>query len=728
MDLKGLNNKQQEAVLHTEGPLLVLAGAGSGKTRVLTHRIAYLIENKKVFPSEILAITFTNKAAGEMKARIEGLIGPVSSTMWVGTFHAVCVRILRTDGSRIGYERDFVIYDGTDQKTLVKSCLKEKNIDPKIVTPKFVLGRISEAKNAMLNPEAFQIQFQGRMYHQEVCKIYALYQEKLKQNNAMDFDDLILKTIELLKKNQDVREAYQKRFRYVLVDEYQDTNRAQYALIRLLVGQRENLCVVGDTDQSIYGWRGADIRNIRDFEMDFKKARTIKLEQNYRSTKHILNAANGVIENNTGRQSKNLWTDQQGGAPIRYYMGQNEYDEGRYVIGQIQALINDEGYSTSEFAILYRTNAQSRVFESCLQREGFSYRIVGGHKFYDRKEIKDALSYLRLIQNTKDDVSFLRVVNEPKRGIGLKTLETIAKASQESEKNLFEAARELCETEKLSKKARTSLLDFVKAIDNYKNEKEKMSVSQILEGILKDSGYKKSLEREHTVESQGRLENIEELIKGTWEFENAGGGDLETFLAEISLMSDIDGLEDEEEGILLMTLHAAKGLEFPVVFLVGMEEGIFPTGRALDDDESMEEERRLAYVGMTRAEERLYVTHAYLRNQFGRTAVNPVSRFIEEIPQNILESLEGPVASRKKHRESFRETMVKGFHLPKEAVSSSISEGELKPGTKVRHKIFGEGTIISVSGMGQKAVVTIAFDKKGIKKLQVGMAPLEILL
>lgn len=728
MELGMLNDRQREAVLTTEGPLLVLAGAGSGKTRVLTNRIAYMIEEQNVYPSQILAITFTNKAAGEMRDRIENLIGSGATTMWVGTFHATCVKMLRRDIDRIGYTRDFVIYDTTDQKTLIKACLKELDIDSKTLTPKFVSAKISEAKNDMLTPEQFEDMYFSDYQMKHVSRLYSLYQKKLKQNNAMDFDDLILKAIELLSEHDEVLDYYQRKFKYVLVDEYQDTNKAQYKLVSMIAAGYGNLCVVGDIDQSIYGWRGADIRNIRDFEKDYKNAKVIKLEQNYRSTKVILDAANAVIQNNTGRKPKNLWTAQADGEPIKYYMGQNEYDEGRYVADQIRSIKNKEARDYSEFAILYRTNAQSRVFEECLMREGIPYRIVGGHKFYDRREIKDALSYLRLILNIKDDVSLQRVINTPKRGIGAKTLESVEAHALAGEMSVYEAIEEMLEGGVVPKRALAGLTDFMNAVSPFVKGKDEMTVSEILEGVLKSSGYEAELEMDQTIESKSRLENLRELVNVTMEFENrADSARLEDFLAEISLMSDIDGLKENEDGVLLMTLHSAKGLEFPVVFLVGMEEGIFPTGRALDDDTALEEERRLAYVGITRAEDRLFVTHAYLRNQYGRTNVNLISRFIEEIPAGLIDSGTAEIAKRKTEELNYRNMMVSGFKRPAVRETKAVDDGELKPGTKVLHKSFGEGTVITKSGEGENAVVTIAFNKKGIKKLQVGMAPLEII-
>ncbi len=740
MDLQILNERQKEAVLHEDGPLLVLAGAGCGKTRVLTHKIAYLIEEKRVFPSEILAITFTNKAAGEMKERINALVGDVTSAMWVGTFHSMCVRILRRDVETIGFKSDFVIYDTTDQKTVVKNCIKQLGMNDKQLTPKMVLARISDAKNDMMSPEQFENDYYSGLYHSDISKVYELYQRKLKQNNAMDFDDLILNTLKLLKTNSDVKEKYQNKFRYIFVDEYQDTNKAQYELVHILADKWKNICVVGDADQSIYGWRGADIRNIREFEKDFTGAEIIQLEQNYRSTQNILNAANQLIDHNPRRYKKNLWTDGVVGEKILYYMGRDEYDEARYNINEIERLIKEENYNSDDCAILYRTNAQSRVFESILQSSSIPYKIIGGHKFYDRKEIKDALSYLRLIQNTMDDVAFLRIVNEPKRGIGTKSIEKIAKIANENKLGLFDAVKQMIDDGGFSKKISASMSEFVDLITDLRKIKDEKKASDILVDVLRLSGYKRILEMEMSVEAQSRLENLEQLLQSIFEFESTinsdkfddeidkkSVGNLENYLAEISLVSDIDSLDDDDDGVRLMTLHAAKGLEFPAVFLVGMEEGIFPTSRAFDDPSSLEEERRLAYVGMTRAKRRLSVSHSYLRNQFGKTAVNPISRFIEEMPQELLESKGKEVATRKQSFDSFKKNIGYDFHLREDNKKTSTKSENVSAGSKVRHKVFGEGTVISVDNKGDKTILTIAFDEKGIKKLQFGLAPIEVM-
>jgi len=728
MDLNMLNEMQRKAVLKTDGAVLILAGAGSGKTRVLTNRIAYLIEELDVYPSNILAFTFTNKAASEMKERVNHLIGDTSKGMWIGTFHSMCVRILRRDIDKIGYTRDFVIYDMADQKTVVKQCIKELNIDNKQFPERFFQGKISEAKDQMLTPAAYSELYAGDFELDRVCKVYKLYQDKLQQNNAMDFDDLIIKTIELFKTNEEVLSYYQRKFRYIHVDEYQDTNKAQYTLVKCISGFHKNLCVVGDLDQSIYGWRGADIRNIRDFEKDYRDAEIIKLEQNYRSSKTILDAANGVIKNNTRRKSKNLWTDNDEGPQINYYMGQNEYDEGRYVASEILKKIESGDRSYSDFAVLYRTNAQSRVFEDTFMRAAIPYKMIGGQKFYERKEIKDAMSYLKVIQNPRDEVGVLRVINAPKRGVGAKSIEKIQEYARRDETTFYGALEEMAEMGLLPKKASAAIGEFVEIINSISDKKNDMNVTEILEAVLNQTGYIQELKNDMTVESETRIDNLKELVSVTTEFDNrAGRGMLEDFLAEISLMADIDGMEEEESGVLMMTLHSSKGLEFPEVFLVGLEENIFPSPRASDSDDQLEEERRLCYVGITRAEELLHITHAYMRSQYGKTKVNPVSRFIGEIPKEFIFSINGEVAKRDKQKIVFdnNSTYIKEeYAQPKK---TNASTGEFKAGCKVRHKAFGEGMVVSIQGSGENQILTIAFETKGIKKLQIGFAPIEII-
>lgn len=733
MNLSTLNEKQRQAVLEIDGPLLILAGAGSGKTRVLTHRIAYLLEEKNVFPSKILAITFTNKAAKEMKNRIEKLVGDTSRGMWVGTFHSICVRIIRKYAEEIGYSSDFVIYDTSDQKTLVKLCMKELNVNDKQTTDKSIISKISDAKNLMIGPNKFE-EINSKDYsYKEAIRVYHLYQQKLKENNAMDFDDLILKAIEILDVSLIAREYYQMRFKYVLVDEYQDTNKAQYILVRTISDLHKNLCVVGDLDQSIYGWRGADIRNIKNFEKDYKNAKTIKLEQNYRSTEMILHAANSVIKNNINRKDKKLWTDIKGGTQIGYYQAQNEYDEASFVANEIINGIELNQDNFSDFAILYRTNSQSRVFEDAFRKGNIPYKMFGGLKFYDRKEIKDLLGYLRFIQNKQDEIALLRIINTPKRGIGNKTIEKLFAMKHEDD-NLYSAIIEGVEKKVFSKKVNTNLDEFVNIIEKFTNLKETMRVSELLEKVLIETGYLKLLKEENTIEALSRIDNLKELVSATVEFErNSETGLLEDFLAEVSLQADIDGLdEDEESSVVMMTLHSAKGLEFPNVFLVGVEENIFPSFRSIENPENLEEERRLAYVGITRAEKKLTISHATMRTQFGKTKVNPVSRFIEEIPKECFKSTI-VVAKRKKSPSSFGMTMETLKNRAKAEIEvkgtsiKDVSFDKLKAGVKVKHKIFGNGMIISKTGDGIEATLTIAFDNKGIKKLQVGYAPLEVL-
>ncbi|MCT4634591.1 MAG: DNA helicase PcrA [Firmicutes bacterium] len=723
MDLSFLNKMQYQGVINTEGPSLILAGAGSGKTRVLTHKIAYLIEEKKVFPSKVLAFTFTNKAAKEMRSRIQGLIGEKADGLWMGTFHSICVRILRRDIDKIGYGRDFVIYDTSDQKTLIKDCLKELNIDDKSTPVNFVQYNISSAKNEMLTPEKYDSLYGGDFKLKAVAKVYELYQDKLQANNAMDFDDLILNTIHLLSKHEDVIEYYHNRFNYVLVDEYQDTNRAQYVLIRLLTGNNNNLCVVGDIDQSIYGWRGADIRNIRDFEKDYPSAKVILLEQNYRSSKNILDAANAVIKNNKRRKEKKLWTDMEGGNLIKYYNAQSERDEASYVVSQIEKEMAKER-KYEDFAVLYRTNAQSRIFEEYLIKERIPYKIVGGHKFYDRMEIKDMMAYLKVIQNPLDEVNLLRIINVPKRGIGAKTVQNFRDLAEELDCDLFNAILYAEQNMKLSAKVKKGLAEFISLLMKHINNEDLLNVSEILLDVMKTTGYVEQLKLENTIESRSRIENLKELSSVTDEFiKRSETGNLEDFLAETSLMSDIDNMEDEDESITLMTLHSAKGLEFPVVFLVGMEEGIFPSSRSMESDDDIEEERRLCYVGITRAEDQLYISHATMRNMYGRTNVNLISRFIEEIPKNLIESDSGTVAKRERKKVQFT-----GFGINKpKGNMEKISGDNVKPGTKVFHDAFGQGTIISKKGNGDDSELTIAFDNKGIKKLILGYAPLKVI-
>ncbi|WP_260440190.1 DNA helicase PcrA, partial [Cohnella lubricantis] len=645
-----LNPKQREAAVATEGPLLIMAGAGSGKTRVLTHRIAYLIAKRIATPWSILAITFTNKAAREMRDRVSRLVGPSGSDIWVSTFHSMCVRILRRDIERIGYTSNFSILDSGDQLSVIRNIMKEQNVDTKKFEPKAVQATISSAKNELVTPQMFESRT-GDYFQTIVSNVYKQYQRRLKSNNSLDFDDLIMLTIQLFKDVPEVLDFYQTKFKYIHVDEYQDTNRAQYMLCRMLADKHHNICVVGDSDQSIYRWRGADITNILNFEKDYPEARTILLEQNYRSTSNILEAANQVIKNNMGRKAKNLWTDQNGGDKITVYQADSEHEEGYFVAREIKSN-RQNGRRYGDHAILYRTNAQSRVIEEILIKSEVPYQIVGGTKFYDRKEIKDILAYLRLVSNPDDDTSLLRIINEPKRGIGDTTM---AKVQAEASQRGISIYRLLAEgdgllgdglyTLGLTARATTALSGFRYLIANLTAMVEYLSVTELTEKMLEMTEYRLELQRENTLESKARLENIDEFLSVTQEFEKRSDDkSLVAFLTDLALIADIDSMNDSpEEGgdaVVLMTMHSAKGLEFPVVFIVGMEEGVFPGSRAFLDNEEMEEERRLAYVGITRAEQKLYLTCARMRLLYGRTNSNAPSRFLQEIPSELKEAVE----------------------------------------------------------------------------------------
>ena len=730
IDLSTLNDMQRRAVEKTEGPLLLLAGAGSGKTRVLTHRIAYLIEEKDVYPANILAITFTNKAAAEMKERVERLIGGLASNMWISTFHSACVRILRRDIDKIGYTKDFVIYDTTDQKTVLKDCYKELNVNDESYPIRYVQGVISSSKDKLQTPERFEQIHYTDFKMKKITEIYKLYQKKLKSNNAMDFDDLIMKTIELFETAPEVLAFYQRKFQYIMIDEYQDTNRAQYKLVNMLAKKHTNLCVVGDDDQSIYKFRGADIRNILNFEKDFKETTVIKLEQNYRSTETILEAANRVIRANTERKNKSLWTANEEGKQIKYFKGQNEREEAAFIAHEIGKKIENENRMNSDFAVLYRTNAQSRVIEDALRRSNISYKIIGGLKFYDRKEIKDIMAYLRVILNPLDDISLVRVINTPKRGIGTKTIDKLNKAAEERGEKLFSVLLDVQERGSFSKRVLAGINSFLNVVVKYIKDKEQYPVTEIIKNVLDETGYIKELEKENTIEARTRIENLQEFISVAMEFEmNSETKSLEEFLATISLSSDIDNLEEDQDTVVLMTLHSAKGLEFPVVFMVGMEEGIFPGARSLMDDTELEEERRLCYVGITRAKEQLYLTHAFMRTLYGRTNVNPISRFIDEIPLDLIENGEKNIKVAKKgiNKSNIGNNLNRPIEFAKKKAANKVDSSEVKPGTKVEHKVFGTGTVISIKGSGEKSELTIAFDKKGVKKLMLGMAPIDII-
>ncbi|WP_407390556.1 DNA helicase PcrA [Carnobacterium jeotgali] len=737
--LNGMNPKQKDAVVCTQGPLLIMAGAGSGKTRVLTHRIAYLIEEKNVNPWNILAITFTNKAAKEMKERVTRLMKEGGSDVWVSTFHSMCVRILRRDIDRIGYTKAFTISDPSEQQTLMKRILKERNIDPKKYNPRAILGEISNAKNELDTPEDYRKRA-ASFFEKIVADCYDDYQRELRRNQAVDFDDLIMLAIRLFKESPETLDYYQNKFHYIHVDEYQDTNEAQYTLVNMLAERFKNLCVVGDADQSIYGWRGANMENILNFEKDYPDATTVLLEQNYRSTKFILQAANDVIGNNSKRKVKKLWTDNHDGEKITYYRGQSEGDESRYVISKIQEEMKANHYNYGDFAVLYRTNAQSRVIEDSLLKSNIPYKMVGGHKFYDRKEIRDVLAYLRLIANPDDNMSFERVVNVPKRGIGPGTIEKLRTSSNQYDWSLLETALNVSITP-ISGKAASELEAFGFMMKDLRQMQEYVPVTELVEEVLKRSGYQKSLELERTLESETRLENIQEFLTVTQQFEKENTEDksLLTFLTDLALVSDLDNLEEEPQSeVTLMTLHAAKGLEFPIVFLIGLEEGIFPLSRSMMEEDQLEEERRLAYVGITRAEKKLYITNAYSRVLYGRTQSNSASRFINEITDEVLELGNPQTMNTPFSRSPFSSTTssmqrnqaTRAASQPYKApVTSKMSSGADKlgwnVGDKAVHKKWGLGTVVKVTGAANDLQLDIAFKEQGIKRLLAAFAPIE---
>ncbi|MCP1458052.1 DNA helicase PcrA [Bacillus amyloliquefaciens] len=729
--LSGLNPVQQEAVKTTDGPLLLMAGAGSGKTRVLTHRIAYLMAEKHVAPWNILAITFTNKAAREMKERVESILGPGADEIWISTFHSMCVRILRRDIDRIGINRNFSILDTADQLSVIKGILKERNIDPKKFDPRSILGSISSAKNELIEPEEFA-KSAGGYYDQVTSDVYTDYQKKLLKNQSLDFDDLIMTTIKLFERVPEVLEFYQRKFQYIHVDEYQDTNRAQYLLVKQLAARLENICVVGDSDQSIYRWRGADIANILSFEKDYPSANVILLEQNYRSTKRILQAANEVIKNNSNRKPKNLWTENDEGIKLSYYSGDNEFGEGQFVAGKINELHSSGRRKLSDIAILYRTNAQSRVIEETLLKSGLNYNIVGGTKFYDRKEIKDILAYLRLVSNPDDDISFTRIVNVPKRGVGATSLEKIASYAAMNGMSMFQAIKQV-DFIGVSAKAANALDGFGAMIENLTNMQDYLSITELTEEILEKTEYREMLKAEKSIEAQSRLENIDEFLSVTKNFEQKSEDkSLVAFLTDLALIADIDQLDQKEEesggkdAVTLMTLHAAKGLEFPVVFLMGMEEGVFPHSRSLMEEAEMEEERRLAYVGITRAEEELYLTNAKMRTLFGRTNMNPESRFIREIPGDLLENLNEKKTPR---MQPGRKVQPKRGPVSRPVSYANKTGGDSLSwavGDKAGHKKWGTGTVVSVKGEGESTELDIAFPSPvGVKRLLAAFAPIE---
>jgi len=724
--LKGLNKEQVQAVKTTEGPLLIMAGAGSGKTRVLTHRIAYLIVEKRVNPYNILAITFTNKAAREMKERIQGLLGGAAESIWISTFHSMCVRILRRDIERIGINRNFTILDTTDQLSVIKGILKDLNLDPKKYDPRAVLAKISSAKNELIDAKTFA-DMSGNLYEMKVADIYLEYEKRLLKNHALDFDDLIMRTIQLFTRVPEVLEYYQRKFQYIHVDEYQDTNKAQYKLVNLLARKFQNLCVVGDSDQSIYRWRGADISNILSFEKDYANAKVILLEQNYRSTKTILNAANGVISNNLNRKPKKLWTENEEGSRVKYYQADNEQGEALFVAGKIKELVEKGKRKYKDFAILYRTNAQSRVMEEVLVKSNIPYTIVGSTKFYDRKEIKDLLAYLRLISNLGDDISLKRIINLPKRGIGDTSIEKIEAYAALHDLTMFEALGSV-DLIGLSAKATKACKEFYEMIKQLNEMQFSHSVTELTKEVLHRTGYKDMLKAEKTLDAESRLENLEEFLSVTQHFEaTSEEPTLVAFLTDLALVSDIDQLDqdvEEKDAVVLMTLHSAKGLEFPVVFLIGMEEGVFPHSRSLMEEAEMEEERRLAYVGITRAEEELYCTNARMRTLFGRTNINRPSRFIDEMPDEVMENLN---LNNRVHRSPMSQPRNGGKPV-RQVMKKPVGKDALdwRTGQRVLHKKWGIGTVVSVRGEGENMELDIAFPSPvGIKRLLAKFAPIE---
>ena len=767
--IEGLNDKQKEAVLNTEGPCLVIAGAGSGKTKVLTHKITYLMSEKYIKPWNILAITFTNKAANEMKERVENLVGDAAKDMWIGTFHSICVRILRKYIDRLGFDHSFLIFDTSDQRTLIKECMKTLKIDDKMFTDRSILSEISNGKNEMLEPKAYQVKYAGDYRKEIIGKVYELYQHRLKENNAIDFDDIINYTIKILQENEDALDYYTNKFQYILVDEYQDTNKAQFTLVTILASKYGNITVVGDNDQGIYSFRGADISNILNFEKDFPGAKLIKLEQNYRCTGNILKAANSVIKHNENKYEKKLWTENDEGSLPIIHKANDEYDEGRYIVEEINHLRREEYFKYSDFVVLYRMNSQSRAIEEILRREGIPYKIVGGLKFYERKEIKDIISYLRLIYNFSDNISLRRIINEPKRGIGKTSIDNISEISEKTGLSMFDVIKHADEYGLNRVKANAD--DFIKTIEQLRGKIEDLSISELIKETLDKTGYVRALEQENTTEAETRIENLEEFLTVAIEFEEEEAENtLADFLEGITLSSDIDGMEDSEDSVTLMTLHSAKGLEFPVVFLVGMEEGIFPGNKSIGEPKELEEERRLFYVGITRAKQYLYLTCAKKRTIFGSTSYNQISRFINEIPSDLLDGYDqldgnnntdeefgdspykweyGTSNNMKKYsinsnsnlgttKKVAASNINTGFQFKsaesflnslnsKRKEESSFDISKFKEGQRIYHKKFGEGTINKIEPEGEDYKLDISFDKAGHKRLMAKFANLQII-
>ena len=744
MNLDTLNPAQREAVEKTEGPVLILAGAGSGKTRVLTTRIGHLIEDKGVQPANILAITFTNKAANEMRERVEETLESDASDMWISTFHSCCVRILRKDINRIGYNRSFVIYDSADQVTLVKDCLKELNLNDKEFEPKMIISTISGAKDKLYDPKQFKAMHMNDNRMSKIADVYALYQDRLKRNSALDFDDLIFKTVELLKSDKEVLDYYRNRFKYIMVDEYQDTSKAQYELIKILAKEHQNICVVGDDDQSIYGWRGADIRNILEFEKDYDDVHVVKLEQNYRSTQIILDAANTVISNNIERKRKRLWSEKKDGELIKIQVAQDEIEESDFVADMIAKISREQNRSYKDFAVLYRANAQSRSVEDALNRSQIPYNIYGGTKFYERKEIKDLIAYLRVIQNPQDDISIKRIINVPRRGIGLRTIEKIEDRASLKQESIYSVLIDIETNSEISTKARNSISEFVdNVIGTLRTMREVYPVSKLIEKVIESIdyyGYIDELYKGDKEEAEERKDNVKEFISVAMEFEqNSEEKDLETFLTGVALTSE-SSEEEEIDKVSLMTIHTSKGLEFPVVFIVGMEDGLFPIARAVRSmsDSEIEEERRLCYVGITRAKEILYLTLTQKRTLYGKTNPSIASRFMEELPKECIERLnsaEKELSYSKanynvldKYKQKYMNTINKTAVAKQVNATIKSNEKEtniddIKPGARVHHPKFGVGTVVGMMGTD----VTIAFEQQGIKKINKEYTTLDVL-
>lgn len=729
--LSSLNPQQRAAASHHTGPLLVLAGAGSGKTRVLIHRIAHLISHYHVDPRSILAVTFTNKAAQEMRDRVARLLGLAGVDVWVSTFHSLCVRILRAECDYAKRTSSFTIFDTTDQTTAVKQCLRELEIDEKSMSPSAVLATISNAKNQLIDAKQYAAQATD-YWEKQVAKVFAMYEQKLAANNAFDFDDLISESVRLFRSEPTVRERYQDRFRFIMVDEYQDTNHAQYLLVNLLAKKYRNICVVGDDDQSIYHWRGADIRNILEFERDYPDAKVVKLEQNYRSTKSILECANAVVSRNAKRKPKRLWTDRDPGLPVCWYRAYDEKDEARFAISTIEDLMISEGRNYRDFAVLYRTNAQSRTFEEELLNRGIPYQIVGGLRFYQRKEIKDILAYLRVIDNPNDSISLLRIINTPRRGIGATTLDRLSEYARMQGISVYSAMQEERVHAILGSRASSAVTGFNELLSELVAQAESSTPSEIVASVLDKTGYMQELAKDSdSVEAESRVQNLQELISVTRNFEKSHeSSSLSDFLQEIALLSDIDTFEDDKSGVTLMTLHSAKGLEFPVVFMAGMDEGVFPFARSIYESGEIEEERRLCYVGITRARDRLFLLSADFRMLYGSASANPPSRFIDELPAELVRQI-----SRTPNNLSTGASAATGGAPCQGSPKSGADAGaetdssqtlELSAGSKVRHSKFGVGTVVSIGESGGDRVITVAFPNQGVKQLIESYASLEL--